>query len=341
MSAPCSYSSWRTRACGFSLVELMIALTLGLLLLSGIVLVYLESRRQSVLDAEVARLQQAGRFALSLLQHELLMAGFYARLPDLSLAPRSAAAPGCGAMAGWALQPRPAIDLIDQVASGQRLSTYGHDLSCLPSGSGAIVAASDVLVIKRTAAEPTLLDGELQASVSGAEDSQWYFRVAQQAGSAGWHYVPGGGGFPSPDQSPGSGIDYWEVYAAIFFVRPWSQAGDGVPTLCVERLSANSMGPVECLVEGVEDLQLSFGLDIDGDGIADRFSDRPSADELTRASVARVALLLRSLDPVPGLRGGDDSERDGGLDSDGYLRRWFSASVNLPNHAPYSGVGKP
>ncbi|TXS91416.1 prepilin-type N-terminal cleavage/methylation domain-containing protein [Parahaliea maris] len=328
----------RQRKGGFSLLELMIALALGLLLMSGIVLVYLESRRQSLVEAEGARLQQAGRYALSLLQHELLMAGFYGRLTATSNIPRNPSAPGCGALTGWSLEPLPAIDLIDDVASSSRLSVHGQALDCLPSGTGGIAPGTDVLVIKRTAAEPTLARGELATGVSGAEASQWYLQADEQAGTARWYYVPDGGDFPAG--SNGMGQYFWEAYAAIFFIRPWSQAGDGVPTLCVERLSANSMGPAECLVEGVEDLQFSFGLDADRDGRAERFSDRPTALELDQATVARVALLIRSLNPVPGIRGGGEAGRNSGLDDDGYLRQWFSATVALRNHHPLRGAGR-
>lgn len=337
MSAYCESPVRQRRGRGFSLVELMIALTLGLLLMSGIVLVYLESGRQALLEAEGARLQQAGRYALSLLQHELVMAGFYGRLTDTASVPRHPSAPGCGALAGWALEPLPAIDVIDQVAAASRLSVRGQALECLPSGSGGIAPATDVLVIKRTAAEPTLARGQLTAGLRGAEASQWYLQTDERAGSARWHYVGDGGDFPAGSDGPGQ--YFWEAYAAIFFIRPWSQAGDAVPTLCVERLSANSMGPVECLVEGVEDLQLRFGLDADGDGRAERFSDRPTAEELDRASVARVALLLRSLNPLPGLRGGGDAGRNSGIGADGHLRQWFSATVALPNHRPLGGRG--
>ncbi|GAB3281119.1 PilW family protein [Parahaliea aestuarii] len=314
---------------GLSLIELMIAMTLGLLLLSGLILVYLESRRQALLEAEGARLQQSGRYALSLLQHELTMAGFFGGWPEPGLLAADAGAPGCGGLAGWALAPEPALDLIADIQGEARRSVHGHDLGCLPTGSGAIAQATDVLVIKRSAAQATLENGAFAAGISAAEASQWYLRIGH--GGAAWRYVGEGENFPAVDRAPASGVSYWEVYASIFFIRPWSQPGDGVPTLCVERLSANSVGPVECLVDGVEDLQLSIGIDSNGDGSAERFTDNPDAVELQRARTARVALLLRSLAPVPGHRRSLEEGDGGGLDQDGYLRRWFSGTVNLHN----------
>ncbi|WP_116367368.1 PilW family protein [Parahaliea mediterranea] len=353
MSAAPEQAGQPGRLRGLSLVELMVAMTLGLLLMSGLVLVYLESRRQSLLEAEGARLQQSGRYALSLLQHELVMAGFFGRLaaPALTsaLAPGLASvpgAPGCGALAGWALLPEPALDFILDIAGTGRRTVHGHELGCLPAGGAAIVGATDVLVVKRSAAQATLQNGVFAPGLASAEASQWYLRSA--GGTADWRYLARGDSVPAEDRRPGSGVSYWEAYASIFFVRPWSQPGDGVPALCVERLSANSMGPAECLVEGVEDLQFSVGIDRDGDGYVERFTNHPGAADLPKARLVRVALLMRSLGPVPGSRrgpgatsgsaGAAGAASSGGLDGDGYLRRWFSSTVPLRNLNPPAPV---
>jgi Tfp pilus assembly protein PilW len=58
----------------------MVANLLGLVLMAGIVGLYLASKRQYVYDEQLARLQENGRYAISLLRRELLMAGFYGGL---------------------------------------------------------------------------------------------------------------------------------------------------------------------------------------------------------------------------------------------------------------------
>jgi hypothetical protein len=103
-------------------------------------------------------------------------------------------------------------------------------------------------------------------------------------------------------------------------VRDFSKTpGDGIPALCRKELcptgyssnadpelatcgaagaSATSAGFVtECVAEGVEDLQIVWGLDstVDTDDTVDRYSTSPNAVEVaTQARVAEVSLLVRS-----------------------------------------------
>jgi len=50
---------------GFSIVELMIAMLLSLLLLSGTVSLFEQSKRNYLQDEQVARMQENGRYAES------------------------------------------------------------------------------------------------------------------------------------------------------------------------------------------------------------------------------------------------------------------------------------
>ncbi len=61
---------------GFSLVELMIAMLLGLLLLVGVVNLFLGSSQTYRLQEALFRVQESGRFALDIMQRDLLNAGF-------------------------------------------------------------------------------------------------------------------------------------------------------------------------------------------------------------------------------------------------------------------------
>ena len=65
----------RLRAAGFSLVELLVASALGLLLIAGTVTVLAGNRRSAELNAAVAEMQEAGRFALATLASDIRMSG--------------------------------------------------------------------------------------------------------------------------------------------------------------------------------------------------------------------------------------------------------------------------
>jgi len=62
---------------GFSLVEMMVAITLGLLILLAISSIYLGSRQTFRMQDDNARLQETGRFALEVLGRSIRQAGFW------------------------------------------------------------------------------------------------------------------------------------------------------------------------------------------------------------------------------------------------------------------------
>ena len=61
---------------GFSLVEVMVGLALGSLVLGGLVSMHGQTRRLSAQSQSQADLADAGRFAMSYIESELLNAGF-------------------------------------------------------------------------------------------------------------------------------------------------------------------------------------------------------------------------------------------------------------------------
>ena len=60
---------------GLSLVELMVAMTLGLLLLSGMIAVFSGNQRSAELNTAMANLQESARFALSRMSKDMRLAG--------------------------------------------------------------------------------------------------------------------------------------------------------------------------------------------------------------------------------------------------------------------------
>ena len=61
---------------GMSLVELMVAVTISAILLLGVTSVYLSTRHSNAVQDELSRLQENGRFAISLLSKEIRQAGY-------------------------------------------------------------------------------------------------------------------------------------------------------------------------------------------------------------------------------------------------------------------------
>ncbi len=65
-----------SRQRGFTLVEVMISLVLGLILISGLVTAFMGSKRSSALNATLTEMQESGRFALDSMIRDIRMAGF-------------------------------------------------------------------------------------------------------------------------------------------------------------------------------------------------------------------------------------------------------------------------
>lgn len=71
-----NFTALRRTQLGLSLVELMIAMALGLLLMTGVIQVFLSSRQTYAANEAMGRLQENGRFALEFIARSARLAGY-------------------------------------------------------------------------------------------------------------------------------------------------------------------------------------------------------------------------------------------------------------------------
>jgi hypothetical protein len=326
------------RSSGISLPALLIAMALGLLFAALLVWSYAEARRQFLLADELARVRENGRFAMALLRRELALAGFHGGLSAHTAAGRPMVVNGCGVAARWPLGDVDALDLQVAYPGGAPQTVTGVVLDCLPAAM--LQRGSDLLAIRRTAAEATLADGTWAAAASGVDRGQWYLQIRGPTAAVQWWQA---GRVAAAESVPGSGVDYWRLLARVFYVRRYSVVpADRIPTLCAAALAPAGMFS-QCLVEGVERFHIELGVDGNGDGVPEHYVSQPDAAQLRRAVTARVALLVRSLVPVPGYTGGRRyrlGQRQFVADDDGYVRRVFSTTVGLRNLRPAVAAGE-
>lgn len=320
---------------GLTLVELLIALLLGLFLSAGMVSAYLVAKRNYYYEEEMMRMQENGRYAMRLLSRELVMAGFYGGLPvssDLHPVPVAA---DCSA-GNWALDRSFVLDLVNDYA-GQipPLSQHGIAFSCLEAAT--ILRNTDVVAIKRTAGEASLLRGIPAPALTSSAVESWYLRLRHGI-EPDWEKLRP---LDLRDASRAvPSLAYWEAISRVFFIRTYSsERSDNIPSLCMEALAGDEM-TTRCLVEGVENLQLEFGIDTDDDGAPNRYISAPTTTQLENAVTARVYLLLRSI----GQLSGHTEDRDYHLGQtrlpaahDAYMRRVISSTVVLRNHLISAG----
>lgn len=319
---------------GFTLVELLVALALGLTLTGGIVNIYLQNKRNYLQDDEVARLQENARYAINLLKRELTMAGFIAGITDYSDISSAAVTTDCVASGNWALNLAYPIDVVNNATTGNALQPIFGDGTSTPITWNCVTSAdvengTDIVSVKRTADRYTAKDGTFNTGITAKDSNQIYLEAFDSNASFAWKY-PG----DTLQTTAGSNYDYWEYYSKIFFVRSYSKtSGDGIPTLCTSSLVADDM-TTNCLVEGIEDLQVEFGIDSDDDSVPDIYKATPTQAELQEAVAVRVYLLVRSVNTLSDYTNNKAyalGSKAVAAKNDGYVRRVFSTTVQMRN----------
>src|SRR3569623_1209057 len=77
-----NYRLIKKRPSGKTLEELLVALTLGLLVIAGIGQIYTAAKRSYDIQSSMARLQDVGRYAIETITRDILRAG-YCGLSDM------------------------------------------------------------------------------------------------------------------------------------------------------------------------------------------------------------------------------------------------------------------
>lgn len=289
---------------GFSLVELMLALTVGLGLVLGMVAIQQQGSRLSRNVATAGRLQDAARLALGVIEADLRMAnhwGLHSRAdwitnrasPGGALpAPFSAAQgdriSGCGgADSHWAIR-------LEQYVEG---SNGGYGLAC--AATGGSLPGSDTLVVRRAAdSAPASLDPQRIYVQSHRTQGVLFVPQSGCTNPSNAACLPAGYA-PASSQSRA-------LLVRAYYVSPNSTQRPGLPALRRKSLgnvnSASVAGAMtdEELVAGVEDLQVRFGVDTDGDASLDAYVEPGAVPVGARLLAATVWLRVRAEDAEPG-----------------------------------------
>jgi type IV pilus assembly protein PilW len=277
---------------------MLVALTLGLLLLLGLTLYFVSSSRNYAENERVSRQLENGRYAMHLLAEDIRHAGFYGEVG--SFAPAPAGAP-----------PDPCSTTLATVVGALRVALHGIDFvpgTSDPSGSvpGCVpdhVAGSDILVIRRarttTIPASGAVSGGYYTQVSSCTTESPAFQLATSA-------------FTLTQADCVTAAPLRQFHTFIYYVSPCSR-GTGTGGACrdsdpaLPTLKRVELGPsgftVTPLVEGIENLQFEYGLDSDAtpDGGPNAFTASPAATGTAWASVVavRIHLLARNVDTTP------------------------------------------
>lgn len=319
---------------GMSLIELMIAMTLGILIVAGMATLFTQNKNSYRQDEKIARMQEDARFAMNEIVDDIELAGFWSNLHDpatITVDADLVVSQDCGdGTANWIYDPMQPIAAFDTQTAGTDPNAV---FECLTNANWQ--AGSDVFLIKRV--EGMALE-EKTTAPAAATAPRVYMRTN---GVIGWLHQSGDA---SGEPSFGAGtVENWLYLPALYYVRNYAEtAGDGIPTLC--RYSMNYAQDVaggnpslveECLAQGVETMQLEYGIDNNSDGVANLYLSNPTAAQLAADLVSvRVHLLLRSLTADQNYTN-TKTYSLGNLDydpvDDGFYRRVYTTTISVRN----------
>mgnify|MGYP003507740264 FL=1 len=317
---------------GLSLIELLVALAIGSILIVGAVYVFSRGRTTYAVNESVARLQENGRYVLSVLEPDIELAGYYGftNSPD-TIRFVSGASPGTVYAVAAQMRERPipaaapvavanlpagahdcgtnfAVDVLTPVQGSNDSFVLGPGAgaACAPYGAGA-VGTADTVTIRRVETVTSAPDaGRLQLYASRLRS-----RSAQQL------FVDGNA--PGPIDADN---EIHNLLVRAYYLSQDAVDRPGLPSLRVKSLAGGAQFMESEVMPGVEDLQVQFGIDTgdyDNDGVIDPAADangdgipesdgratryvNPDFAGLDRAQVVavRVWVRVRADRPEPG-----------------------------------------
>ena len=337
---------------GVSLIELMIGITLGLLVLASTTTLFITNSNSRQEREKTSQQIENGRYASQLLMQDVRLTGYYGEFNPVAL----------GTPASL---PDPSAADPASLSSAMAVPIQGYDDSTgMPAGLVTLLAdlraGTDVLVVRRAGtcvagtigcdAVDTSKYTYFQTSLCQNQinnlpaTSQFLIGTTASQFTSNNPNVTGAANPPAflAQKDCATAAVQRSYYTRVYFVANDNQPGDGIPTLMVAELGAGAF-TVSPLVAGIEQLQLEYGLDTNGDGTPDTYTGAPAnATQWQQVMAVKIHVLARNLQTSPGF---DDTRTYVlGLNSagnnnvfgpynDGYKRHAYSTVVRLDNVA--------
>lgn len=341
---------------GFSLVELMIAVTIGMLVLAGVGTVYLGSRQTFREQETLARMQEGARYAFEALSVDIRQAGFAECAPKnktfstlnganwyntLASQPLFGYESGAGlpAVVTGALANTDAVKVIRSDNSGD-YSVQSHN------------AASAQFTLK---ANHDLKQGEILTIVTPDCSKAVTFQMTNVNNNNTISQVVHNSGAGTPGNSTkclddpssaacSSPATYPDIPADSRIMRQIGRIyflannPNGQPALYRESLGPQggvAGSTSEELVEGIEDMQIVYGEDTNADKNVDSYVAANAVANWDNVLAVRVSLLVRSVEnnvvSSPVAVTFDGATVNSGVGADRRLRKVFTATIGVRN----------
>jgi type IV pilus assembly protein PilW len=352
---------------GLTLIELMIALTLSLVLLAGVIQIFVANKASYRMTEAHARLQENARFALDILSRDVRSAGYSGCrtienmnvvniVADASTAVSSSTIiTGREGKTGSTWVPNVSSTLTSaNILPNTDTITIQSASSCGGSLTGNVTSSNAQIHIT-SPNSCNLNQGDI-AMIADCEDAH-IFRISNvPSSSSGKENLAHGIGsnhnqanhfctsYTSLPQSGSCDTGTEKIYtydAEIFLFRSYTyfiaNGKNGDPALW--RLNHNeaagtSTNPVE-LIEGIENMQITFGVDTNDDDVVDSYITAEAvetANQWEQVISARISLLAQSLEDNLTVEDQVVAYNSGTITgTDGKIRRVFTTTVGVRN----------
>lgn len=323
---------------GMTLIEIMIAMLIGAFLLGGMIQIFTSTNQTYRMQNNMSRLQENGRFAMDFITKDIRMADYWGCVKTgLSKVTNNIDSTGTGydadihgfgaglngangtAAVSAALDAPDTITLRGLLGNGIEVGIpyMGTNAAALHISANNGLEQADVVVVSDCSQADIFQITNASPSTSGT--------AVHNAGNA----VAPGNATHSLSKRYGKGASISKVATTIYSIQTGQSGRNG--------LFRSINGDNDELVEGVENLQIVYGVDANLDGTADYYVPA-GASGLNTATLwgqvisVRVTLLFASLDDNLTSRAIDYAYNGAtGTPTDRRLRRVFSSTITVRN----------
>jgi type IV pilus assembly protein PilW len=336
-----THRSLKSREKGLTLIELLVAMTLGLLLIGGAIGFFLSTKQANLTLDALSRNQESGRFAMSLLTQNIRLAG-YAGCSNLQdITPNVIAMP----------TPTHGFDLNSTIIGFDNASANVADHA--PTGW---LEGTDFLVISHVddcAADLTAklgsLNGEIVISsanncdfavndyllITDCETADLFRATAVSVlTSESKEEIDHACTETDPRNTTANlsrqyrqNSTVMKFYQSTYFIGKNTNKN---PAL----YKKDHTGSAVELVDNVADMQIRYGTDTNADGIVDTYQNANDISDWGRVLSVELSLLIRSDDHAlgqPQTVTFNGTDLNDGNDADKRLRSIFNSSVSIRN----------
>ena len=288
-----------TQSQGFSLVELMVAMVIGLIIVSGAFTLHTASRKTQGVNEMQMDMAASARFAIDMISYDLRHAGMWggtnkSGLIDCKSTNPCAVSTSAGETLPVAIPgdcvPGWYFDLSRPVFATDNSIGNPYASTCINTTSESYRTGTDILEVHYADSNITLPANLLPNQVyvrSNFVNGRVFVGSTQPV-------------LESYDANPLT--QNHALYSYAYYISNNTDSlTDGIPSLRRVALSDSTTMQNQLLISGVYDLQVQFGVDLTGNKQVNRYVDPHLVTDWTTVYAAKIWLVMRSEKQQPGM----------------------------------------